>query len=330
MDQPLIKQKVHQICCHATNCDQSCCERQIHQEKQYLDLLQNVLDHGDIRKDRTGVGTKSLSGCTLKFDLRKEFPLITTKKMFVRASIEELLFFISGKTDTKILEEKGIKIWSQNTSAQYLKERNLPWLEGDMGPGYGFQWRHYGAKYTGCTSNYAGEGIDQLTNVINNIKTDPYSRRHIVSAWSVSDINLMALPPCHCFFQFIVVNGVNKVNKVNKENKEIPTYLDCILTQRSGDLFLGIPFNIASYAFLMHMIAHLTDLKPRYLIHHINDAHIYLDHTEQVKKQLKRQPLKWCTISFKEKVDKIDDFKLDHIIINDYKCHPSIKAKMAV
>jgi len=176
----------------------------IHPEKKYLNLLKRILLEGEDRNDRTNIGTKSLFGCNLNFDLRKGFPLITTKKTWFKGIVKELLFFISGKTDTKILESENVNIWKDNTSLDYLTKYNLKWVEGDMGPGYGFQWRHHGAEYNGCNINYKEKGIDQINNLINGLKNNPFGRRHIINSWDVSNINLMALPPCHCFVQFYV------------------------------------------------------------------------------------------------------------------------------
>lgn len=292
----------------------------IHPEQQYLDLLRTIQTSGDKRLDRTKVGTLSLFGQRLVFDLRDGFPLITTKTTWFTGIKKELLFFISGKTDTKILEQQGVNIWKGNTSTEYLTKSKLPWREGDMGPGYAFQWRHAGAEYKGCDVDYTSQGVDQLKNLIESIKNDPFGRRHIISAWDVANIHLMALPPCHCFVQFYV--GCN--------NDGIPTYLDCCMYQRSADMFLGVPFNIASYALLMCIIAHLTELTPRKFIHDLGDTHIYINHLDQVSEQITRTPYPFPTIKFKRELKDIDDIKSDDIILQNYQSHPKLIGEMAV
>jgi dihydrofolate reductase/thymidylate synthase len=292
----------------------------IHPEQQYLDLLNKILNEGDQRLDRTKVGTKSIFAPRMEFDLRDGFPLLTTKQTWFDGIKKELLFFISGKTDTKILESQGVKIWKANTTAEYLIKYNLPWREGDMGPGYPHQWRHAGAEYTGCDIDYTGQGVDQLQEVINSIKKDPFGRRHIISSWDVANIKLMALPPCHCLCQFYV--GCNGIG--------IPTYLDCCLYQRSSDMFLGVPFNIASYALLMSIIGHLTGLIPRKFIHDLGDAHIYLNHIEQVKTQVGRVPYPFPKLKFNRQLTNIDDIQPNDIILENYKSYPKLVGEMAV
>jgi len=284
-----------------------------HLESQYLQLLDNILSDGEVREDRTGTGTKALFGATMKFDLREGFPLITTKKVSFNMILKELLFFISGKTDTKILEEQGVNIWKGNTNKDFLEKRGLPYKEGDMGAGYGWQWRHAGETYKGCDKDYGG--IDQLQNVIKSIKEDPYGRRHIVSAWDVANIDKMALPPCHCFFQLYVSND---------------GFLDCQMYQRSADMFLGVPFNIASYALLTIMIAHLTDLNPRYFHHILGDTHIYLNHIEQVKEQVSRTPYPFSTLKINRKVETIDNFKFEDFTLEKYLHHSKLNGKMSI
>lgn len=294
--------------------------RHNHPETQYLNLLKRILTEGENRNDRTAIGTKSLFGCNMQFDLRQGFPLLTTKRTWFEGIVKELLFFISGRTDTKILEEQGVNIWKGNTSADFLKKNNLPWREGDIGPTYGHQWRHAGAVYTGCDTNYNGKGTDQLNDLISALKNDPFGRRHIISAWDVVNIHWMALPPCHCFLQFYV----------GCDNNNQPTYLDCMMYQRSADMFLGVPFNIASYALLMHMIGHVTNLIPRRFIHNIGDAHIYTNHIAQVQEQLTRTPLPFPYLSFKENKSNIDDFTFDNINLGNYISWPNIKGDMAI
>lgn len=284
-----------------------------HLEQQYLQLLGDILSDGEMRQERTGTGTKSIFGSSMKFDLREGFPLITTKQVSFSIIVKELLFFISGKTDTKILEQQGVNIWKGNTTKEFLEKRGLNYKEGDMGVGYPIQWRHAGVKYEGCDKDY--EGIDQLQNIIKSIKEDPYGRRHIVSSWDVVNIDKMALPPCHCFFQFYVSND---------------GYLDCQMYQRSADMFLGVPFNIASYALLTIMIAHLTDLKPRYFNHVLGDAHIYLNHLEQVQEQIGRTPYPFPTLKINRKVESIDDFKVEDFTLEKYLHHSKLIGRMAV
>lgn len=292
-----------------------------HPEVQYLDLLLDILISGEKRPDRTGVGTKSIFGPRLEFDLREGFPLLTTKKMWFDGIAQELLFFISGKTDTKLLEAQGVNIWKENTSAEYLAKYKLPWREGDMGPGYSFQWRHAGADYKGCDYDYTGQGVDQLQNLIEGLKKDPFGRRHIISSWDVKNIHLMALPPCHCFVQFYV--GC-------EEDSTQPKFLDCCLYQRSGDMFLGVPFNIASYALLTEIIGHITGLIPRKFIHNLGDAHIYLNHIEQVNEQIHRIAYPLPRVRFLRQIKDIDDLKLEDIKLENYKCHKKLTGAMAV
>lgn len=283
-------------------------------DKQYLALLSKVLNEGKVKDNRTGVPAVSSFGHVMIFDMQDGFPLLTTKKMYTNPIKKELLFFISGETDTKILEAQGVNIWKANTSRAFLDSRGLDYEEGKYGPGYSFQWRHCGGDYG---SDDPG-GVDQLQRVIDDIKNDPYGRRHIVSSWDVVNIDAMALPPCHCFFQF----------DVDVEDDK-PTYLDCSLYQRSADMFLGVPFNIASYAMLLCIVAKLTGLIPRRLIHNIGNAHIYLNHVEQVKEQLSRTPYPPPKLVIGD-IKSIDDITLDDLVIEDYVSHPAIKGDMAV
>ena len=244
------------------------------------------------------------------------FPVITTKKIWLRGVIEELLFFISGKTDTKLLEEKGINIWKGNTSSQFLKDKGLNYREGDMGPGYSHQWRHWGAPYQGCDHDYSNQGIDQLDNLITGIKKDPFGRRHIISAWNVRDLDSMALPPCHCFVQFYI--------------SSCGKFIDCMLYQRSADMFLGVPFNITSYCLLTYIIGYFTQKIPRNFIHTMGDAHIYTNHIDQVKEQLTREPYEFPTITIEGNPKSLEDLTYKSFKITNYKCHPTIIAEMAV
>lgn len=284
-----------------------------HQEYQYLDLCQHILDHGTERGDRTGTGTISRFGCRMEFDISEELPVLTTKKVLWDKVIHELLWIISGSTDVQDLQKVGVNFWDANSTREFLDNRGLTdYEEGDLGPVYGFQWRHWGEKYEGCKKDYAG--IDQLTKCINTIKTNPECRRIVMSAWNPSDLNKMALPPCHMFVQFYVRDG---------------KYLDTQLYQRSGDMFLGVPFNIMSYSCLTYMIASVTGLKPGRFIHVIGDAHIYKNHVEQMKKQLSRVPKPFPKLIL-EQADSIDDFKFEHFNLVGYTCHSFIRGKMAV
>jgi len=286
-----------------------------HDEEQYLNLLRNIKDSREERPDRTGVGTRSIFGARMEFNISETVPILTTKKVFYNMVIKELLFFISGKTDSNILSDDGIKIWEGNTSKSFLEKRGLEYREGDMGAIYGFQFRHWNAEYKGCDADYTGKGVDQLKNLIDGIKKDPYSRRHLLSTWNVSQLNEMVLAPCHVLCQFYV----------SKDG-----YLDCQLYQRSGDMFLGVPFNIACYSIFTRMIAHITELKARKFIHIIGDAHIYNNHIEQVEKQLKRTPMPFPKLYLKQDVKEIDDFTFQDFLLDEYNCWPGIKAEMAV
>lgn len=286
-------------------------------EYEYFDLINNILKNGKFKPDRTGTGTKSLFGAQMRFSLRDmTMPLLTTKRVFWRGVVEELLWFIRGCTDSNVLRDKGVHIWDANGSREFLEKSGLGHREeGDLGPVYGFQWRHYGAEYIDKNTDYSGKGIDQLKDIVERIKTNPFDRRLILSAWNPKDIPIMALPPCHCLAQFYV--------SADKE-------LSCQLYQRSADVGLGVPFNIASYALLTHMIAHVTDLKAGDFIHTLGDAHIYVDHIESLEKQLKRTPHDFPKISFKRKIKDIDDFTIEDFILIDYNPQKSIPMKMSV
>jgi len=262
---------------------------------EYLELLDHILQNGESKNDRTGTGTLSIFGYQMRFDLSKGFPLVTTKKIHIRSIVYELLWFLSGDTNIRYLNDNGVSIWNE-------------WADnnGDLGPVYGKQWRSW------STPN--NDKIDQISNLLVNIKKNPDSRRHIISAWNVSDVENMALPPCHCLFQFYVSN-----------NK-----LSCHLYQRSADVFLGVPFNIASYALLTHMIAHVSNLKVGDFVHTFGDAHIYTNHIEQVKMQLQRKPMNLPKIELNNSVNNLFDFQYEDIKIIDYEPHPHIKAKVAV
>lgn len=290
-----------------------------HDEYQYLNILTRVRELGEQKADRTGVGTISIFGERMVFDLTKNIPIITTKKINYDNIIKELLFFISGKTDTRILSEQGVKIWEPNTRKDVLEKLGLKWEEGDYGPGYGFQWRHFGAEYKGCDQDYTGKGIDQLSQLIEGIRNEPHSRRHILTAWNPTQLKEMALQPCHVLCQFNVSNDRK--------------FLDCMMFQRSADLFLGLPYNITSYSLLTFMIAHICNMQPRRFIHLTGDSHIYLNHVEQVKKQLGRTPKPFATLKFRNatRIHEIEDFTVNSFLIEGYNSWPFISGgEMAV
>ncbi|MBH0175781.1 thymidylate synthase [Fictibacillus sp. 23RED33] len=263
--------------------------------KQYLDFLQDILHNGTKKEDRTGTGTVSVFGRQMRFDLQKGFPLVTTKKLHLKSIIHELLWFLKGDTNIAYLKENGVRIWDE-------------WADeaGNLGPVYGHQWRSWSAPN--------GETIDQISNVIEDIKKNPDSRRLIVSAWNPSDIPNMALPPCHLLFQFYVADGK----------------LSCQLYQRSADSFLGVPFNIASYALLTMMVAQVTGLKPGEFVHTVGDAHIYTNHLEQVELQLTREPKPLPKMKINPNVTSIFDFTYDDFELVDYEAHPHIKGVVSV
>ncbi|XP_067654291.1 thymidylate synthase-like isoform X3 [Haliotis asinina] len=251
----------------------------------------------------------------MRYSLRDSFPLLTTKRVFWRGIAEELLWFIRGSTNGKDLEEKNVNIWKANGSRSFLDNLGLTHREeGDLGPVYGFQWRHFGAEYKDMHTDYTGQGVDQLADVIDKIKNRPYDRRIIMCAWNPTDLTKMALPPCHCLVQFYVAEGE----------------LSCQLYQRSADMGLGVPFNIASYSLLTYMIAHVTGLKTGDFIHTIGDAHVYVNHIEALKEQIKREPKAFPEFKMKRTVENIDDFTMEDFEIVGYNPHPKIKMDMAV
>ncbi len=251
----------------------------------------------------------------MRFDLTREFPLLTTKKVFFKGVVEELLWFIKGSTDSNLLSEKGVKIWDVNGSREYLSSIGLPEREqGDLGPVYGFQWRHFGAEYKDKNSNYENQGIDQLSWVINQIRTNPSSRRIIINSWNVKDIPKMALPPCHVMCQFIITSD----NKLN-----------CILYQRSADVGLGIPFNIASYSLLTCMISSITNLTPGEFVHHMGDTHIYKEHILALQEQIKRKPYSFPSLKIRKR-NEIDEFTFEDFELINYRSHPRLEMKLIV
>ncbi|MDH5159849.1 thymidylate synthase [Heyndrickxia oleronia] len=277
-------------------------------DKQYLELAQHILDHGVEKSDRTGTGTLSVFGWQSRYDLTKGFPLLTTKRLHWTSIAHELLWFLRGDTNVKYLRENGVNIWDE-------------WADenGELGPVYGEQWRSWSYfKYElGQSVEYDGWNrfrVDQISQVIEQIRNNPDSRRLLVNAWNVGELDQMALPPCHFAFQFYVANG----------------RLSCQLYQRSADVFLGVPFNIASYALLTHMIAHVTDLEVGEFIHTIGDAHIYTNHIPQMYVQIQREPRPLPTLSIKRKVDDIDDFRFEDFEIVGYDPHPKLTGKVAV
>ncbi|XP_016181524.1 bifunctional dihydrofolate reductase-thymidylate synthase-like isoform X3 [Arachis ipaensis] len=286
-----------------------------HEEYKYLRLVEEIISEGTAKDDRTRTGTLSKFGCQMRFNLRRNFPLLTTKKVFWRGVVEELLWFISGSTNAKLLQEKGIHIWDGNASREYLDRLGLTDREeGDLGPVYGFQWRHFGARYTNMHADYSGQGIDQLLDVITKIRHNPNDRRIILSAWNPADLKLAALPPCHMFAQFYVANGE----------------LSCQMYQRSADMGLGVPFNIASYALLTCIIAHVCELVPGDFIHVIGDAHVYQNHVKPLQEQLQNLPRPFPTLKINPEKKDIDSFVASDFKLSDYNPHQKIEMKMAI
>lgn len=308
-----------------------------HEELQYLKLVERILEHGEFRPDRTGTGTISLfAPPQLRFSLRGEnFPLLTTKKVFTKAIFHELLWFVRGSTNGKELADLGVKIWSGNGTRAYLDSIGLTErAEDDLGPVYGFQWRHFGAEYVDCNTDYTGQGTDQLAECIRQIQQSPYDRRIIMSAWNPADLKQMALPPCHMFCQFYV----SFPNAPRGEAYSIETRgrgeLSCLLYQRSCDMGLGVPFNIASYALLTRMVAEVVDMDAGDLIHTMGDAHIYRDHVEALRVQIKREPKPFPSLRIVPTEDgikrSIDDFRYEDFIVQDYESWPAVKMSMSV
>lgn len=281
----------------------------ITEESNYTDLLKKVMEKGCRRATRNSV-TQSLFGEHISFDISDRFPLLTTKKMYWRGIVEELLWFLRGDTDSKRLEARRVNIWKGNSTEEFIEKRGLAYREGDCGPVYGFQWLHWNARYEGCDANYDGKGVNQLQYCIDLIKKDPTSRRILMTGWNPEQNDQMVLPPCHVSYQFYVHDG----------------RLSCLMYQRSADLFLGLPFNIASTALLVYIIAKECDLIPGQINITIGDAHIYEGHMEQVKRQLSNSFLAFPKLEFNKK--KIDEYHYEDFKLIDYVSHPSIKAEM--
>ena len=269
---------------------------------QYQALMQRILDEGVVKGDRTGTGTLSVFGHQMRFDLREGFPLVTTKKVHLRSVIEELLWFVAGSTNNDLLNERGVTIWDEWADP----------VTGDLGPIYGFQWRSWPTA--------DGGHVDQLAKVIEDLRRDPDSRRHIVSAWNVADLDQMALAPCHAFFQFYVAPA----------DDGGPGFLSCQMYQRSADVFLGVPFNIASYALLTHMVAQVAGLRVGDFVHTLGDAHLYSNHLEQARLQLEREPRPLPRLVLDPTVTSIDAFTFESFTISGYDPHPGIKAPIAI
>jgi dihydrofolate reductase/thymidylate synthase len=286
-----------------------------HEEYQYLEMIREIIDQGAVKGDRTGTGTISTFGNQMRFDLRRSFPLLTTKRVFWRGVAEELLWFVAGETNANKLADKNIHIWDGNGSREYLDSIGLTEREvGDLGPVYGFQWRHFGAEYTNMHADYAGKGVDQLAEVIHKIKNNPTDRRILLTAWNPAALKEMALPPCHMFCQFYVANGE----------------LSCQMYQRSCDMGLGVPFNIASYSLLTCMIAQVCDLKPGDFVHVCGDTHVYSNHVEPLEKQLVCEPRPFPILKINPDKKDIDSFVFEDFEIVGYDPHPKIEMKMAV
>ena len=278
----------------------------------YLDLLRHVRQTGEVRKDRTGVGTLGIFGAQLRFDLAQGFPLVTTKKVHTKSIIQELLWFLAGRTDNAWLTERGVSIWNEWATAEQCAKFGRG--EGELGPVYGHQWRNFGATKK-ADGTYNSDGVDQIKLLIEQLKNNPASRRQLITGWNPLEADKVALPPCHTLYQF----------HVSTDNR-----LSCQLYQRSADLFLGVPFNIASYSLLTHMIAQVTGLKPGHFVHTFGDAHIYSNHLEQVDLQCSREPRPLPRLILNPEIKDLFDFKYEDITIEGYDPHPGIKAPVAI
>lgn len=285
-----------------------------HEEYQYLELVERIIKTGVAKGDRTGVGTRSIFGAQMRFNLRESFPLLTTKRVFWRGVAEELFWFIRGSTNANELANKGIRIWDGNGSREFLDSRGFMDRDvGDLGPVYGFQWRHFGAEYTNMHDDYTGKGVDQLAQVIESIKQNPNDRRMLMCAWNPSATDKMALPPCHLLAQFYVANGE----------------LSCQMYQRSCDMGLGVPFNIASYSLLTCLVAAVTGLKPGEFVHVLGDAHVYSNHVEALQEQVKRAPNAFPRLKIRCR-EQIEDFVFEDLTLEGYEPQKAIAMKMAV
>lgn len=288
---------------------------QQHPETQYLSLIRDVLANGAQKTTRNG-DTISSFGKMMRYSLENgTLPMLTTKRVPFKTVLRELLWFIAGDTSNLTLQNKKVRIWNANATPEFLASRGLSYDEGDLGPIYGHQWRFFNAPYNGSKEDYNGKGVDQLANVIKSLKEDPNSRRHIVCAWNPSQLNEMALPPCHVLFQFYVANGE----------------LSCMLYQRSGDIGLGVPFNIASYSILTHMVAHITGLKAKEFVHILGDAHVYVEHVPVLEQQIEREPRDFPTLLIQREdgdIADIDDFNESDFTLLNYNPHPKITMEM--
>lgn len=310
-------------------------------EQQYLNLLRKILNRGSYRLDRTKTGTRSVFGEQLKFNIENTLPLLTTKKVAYKSAMKELLWFLKGSTDSKVLEQQGVHIWKDNTSTEFLAKRKLPYEQGDIGPMYFFNILHYGVEYEGCTADYGDRGINQLNEVIDLLENDPWSRRILMSTYNINNRHQGVLYPCHgLVIQFHVEDDYVEVYR-SSEDKTFDyfhphiikqRYLSCHYYQRSADVFLGLPFNIASYAALTHIIAKKVNMIPRELTISLGDAHIYNNHIEQAELQLTRDPFKPPTFHVKDSVKTTAFHSLDlsDFFLGEYKCHPPIKARMSI
>jgi dihydrofolate reductase / thymidylate synthase len=286
-----------------------------HEEHQYLELAERVMRAGVLRPDRTGTGTLSCFGTSMRFDLRRSFPLLTTKRVFWRGVVEELLWFVRGRTDARELHDRGVRIWDGHGSREYLDSVGLTDREeGDLGPVYGFQWRHFGAEYRGARADYAGQGVDQLAEIVRRIRADPADRRLVMSAWNPAALPLMALPPCHLLCQFYVARGE----------------LSCLMFQRSCDVGLGVPFNIASYSLLTLMVAQVCGLRPGEFVHVMGDTHVYADHVGPLRQQLRNAPRTFPRVRLNPAKADLDSFVFEDFELLGYEPHGRIEMRMAV
>lgn len=289
--------------------------QKFHPEYQYLYAIRDIIDNGSDEKDRTGVGTRVQFGKQFRWDLSKSFPLLTTKRMYFKGIVEELLWFLRGETDNKELQNRKVRIWDGNSSAEFLEKRGLPYREGDIGPAYGHQFRHFNAEYKSCDDDYTGQGFDQVAYVLDQIRNNPDSRRIMISLWNPIQMDEMALPPCLYSYQFRVLGGK----------------LNCHVINRSNDMALGHPWNIGTGALITYIFAHMTGLQPGTLVHSVSDAHLYKDHINPIKEQLDREPYPFPILKIKDNGQQdVKDYKFSDFELFGYFAHPSIKMNMAV